>query len=437
MIEKNEDIIEVKIEDNSDEHNFDEHNFDEHNFDEDNLDEHKKKKSIFDNNFIRLLIALFVLACCAGLGAGIAVVEEKSDPTGYVAEYFGKFLVKDFEGMYKYVDVGENAIAKDDFIKMMSDLKSQTNVGKYEFTDPVKKGDRYLVKVKYEDAGTEEKKTFDIYLYKNGGVAGNFFAKWTVSARDYVVEEFFVKIPASMKAQFDGKDIDESLVCNADNAIRNAKGEIIVLSPKDSEDLKSTKTYRLTDIVMGSHDVYVYSDYMEMGRSVDIFESGKIAGFAEAQASIKKQNLEAMEKSSVELIKEYYEAVRNRKSTTKKLLSYFVDDKKLKKKLARYTEDSQKLVFWPGTRNIDDYSLVGLNFSDLKHEVTYKGNGLYSVVYTYSYNYLSSTDTSVSTSYIFELEGTVNSTMTLTYKVVGDKLLVSDFSLINKNKKSK
>ena len=397
----------------------------------------EKKKKLLDNNFVRMIIAVFILACCAGIGAGIAVIEEKSDPTEYVAQYFGRFLVRDFEGMFDYDDVGENAMDKDSFVALMTELKNQTNVGNYEFTKPVKKGDRYLVKVKYTDAQTDEKKTFDIYMYRTGGVINGYFAKWTVSVRDYIVDDYYIKIPSSMKVQFDGKDLEDSQICEADNAIKTSNGEIMIIKPDNPDSLKEFKTYKLTDVIMGSHYIYVYSDYMEMDTTVDIFESGKRAGFVEEQAHIKKANLEVMEKNSEEIIKEFYEAVRNRKSSTKKLLSYFADDKKLKKKIEKLSKSSQELVFWPGTRNIEDYSLMEINFSDLQHEAKYSGNGLYTIEYSYSYSYLSSTDTSVSTSYIFELEGDVKSVMTLTYKVDNGKLIVSDIKMDNKNKKKK
>ncbi|MBE5957369.1 MAG: hypothetical protein E7254_00695 [Lachnospiraceae bacterium] len=396
-----------------------------------------KKKSIFDNNFVRLLVAMFILACCAGLGAGIAVVEDKSDPIAYVAQYFGKFLVKDFEGMYKYVDNSEDVIKKEEFVKLMKELKSETNVGSYEFKKAEKVDDRYRIRVNYIDSVTEEDCRFDIYLYKHGGIFSNLFSKWSVSVRDYVAKDFYVKIPATMKAKFDGEELSDNQICEADSYIKTSTGEIMIINPENSDSMSEFKTYKVENIIMGNHYVYVYSDYMEMDRTVSIFESGKKAGFVAEQAKIKKDYLQTMEKNSGEIVKEFYEAVRNRKTATKKLLIYFENNKKLKKKINKLLLASQDAVFWPDTRNIDDYKLMELNFSDMKHEAEYIGDGKYKFNYSYSYYYLSSTDTSVSTSYIFELEGDVNSTMTLTYKVVDGKLVVSDIAMKNKNKKKK
>lgn len=395
------------------------------------------KKKFFNNNLIRLLLALLILCGCGLLGAGIAIYEDKSNPTEYVAEYFGKFLMQRYDEMYDYVEQEGKCITEAAFVNLMSELHLEHNIGDYEFKEPVKAGERYLVKITYKDAETEEDKEFDIYLVKYREDFKQIVADWKISIDEYLIDDFTVKVPEGMALEIDGMLIDENsadISMAGNDAVHTAEGETIVIN-SDDETAENYKTYHFDKILKGQHKIRAVTDYTQIDKDVDIQMNSQTMTFDTTTITIKDDYLALIETNAPEMIKEYYEVVRNRKTSGKKLLTYFIKDEKLVKKIKNLAKKDQQVIFWPDTKNIDDYNLIECDFSDLKYTAEYIGGKQFKVIYKFSYDYVSATDTALYTSYVYTISGKCTTTMELTYDITDDGIKISDISIKNKNKK--
>ena len=87
-------------------------------------------------------------------------------------------------------------------------------------------------------------------------------------------------------------------------------------------------------------------------------------------------------------------------------------------------------------RNIEDYKVSDFNINNLKNTITYNDKTkVYTLKYTYSYNYMASTKTTLYNSYVYTLSGKCKSEMTLSYTLKGDDISLTDIKLLNKNTK--
>lgn len=402
-----------------------------------NKKKNKKKRSFLGSNIFRLFIAVLMLCACAGLGAGIAILEDKSDPTELVAGYFGKFLMQDYEGMMEYVDTSDSLITKESFVNLMSNLRAENNVGEYEFEKVEKVGDRYLMRVLYKDGETGEEKNFDIYLKKHKKKVTQLVADWQICIDDSFVRNYVVQIPEGMTLEIDGRVItdDDAALQAGEDIVKTAEGETIVINPSQEGD-ETGVTYRINNIIKGKHRLEATSEFTQIVREVDVAADNQNDVLKADEAKVHENYLKLIETTSPEMIKEYYEVVRNRKNSSDKLKAYFVDDKKLLKSVEKEAKKSQEIIFWPDTKNIDDYSLIQCNFSELQYTAQYVGENKLKATYTFSYDYVSSTNTELYTSYVFSISGTCKTTMEITYVAENGGIKISEISIKNNNKKN-
>ena len=404
----------------------------------DNKKQAVPKKKIRNSNIFRLFVALIVMAGCAALGAGIAIFEDKSDPTEYVGRYFGKFMMQDFDGMYDFVDKEGSYITKSAFKKLMENKYRENNVGEYEFGDLEKKNGKYLITVTYKDARTDQKKKFDIYLKKERKDITQVVADWKVSLEDSLVNDVTIKVPVGTDLKLNGELIKagtEGVEIKDLSNIQTAEGETIEMAPEKSNDAE--KTYTFSKLLKGTYDIDATTDYTQIAQSVDIKNNSQKIDVDESKIAVSDKYRKILETNASEMIKEYYDVVRNRKTSGKKLLTYFKNDKKLVDNVKKLTKKDIDIIFWPGTRDIEDYNLIKCEFSALKNTMTYIGNNQFKVTYNYSYDYESATNTSIESSYVYSLKGTCKTTMTLVYEVTDNKANITQITIKNTNKKQK
>lgn len=395
------------------------------------------KKSLLGSNIFRLLLAVLILCACAGLGAGIALLEDKSDPTEFVAGYFGKFLMEDYEGMLEYVDTADSFVTTESFVNLMSGMRAENNIGEYEFGELKKSGNRYVVTVSYKDDETGEDKSIDISLKKYRKSIKQIVADWKVSIDDRLVESYSVQIPEGMKLEIDGVTVDDTVADieqGLEDTVKTAEGETIVIENEQKNTEMSS--YRIENVLEGKHRLKAYSDFTQIVKDVEITAGNSTDVLSADDMTVNDQYLERIETNSAEMIKEFYEVVRNRKTSSDKLKTYFMEDEKVIKTLKKAAEKSQEIIFWPDTKNIDDYNLLECNFSDLQYTAQYIGENKIKAIYTFSYDYVSSTDTELYESYVFSISGKCDTTMELTYIAEDEVIKISEIKVKNKNKKS-
>ena len=135
------------------------------------------------------------------------------------------------------------------------------------------------------------------------------------------------------------------------------------------------------------------------------------------------------------VINQFYKAVRDRNPDRKKLQQIFTT-KKIKEKIKELVEKSQEIVYWPERKNIDKYKVIDMKIGKIGYDIRYQQKDkTYQVVCSYQYNYVSSTDTALYTSYVYRLSGTCKSELSITYGLQKDKLVIRKIELENKNKK--
>lgn len=398
----------------------------------------KKKKSIFNSNIFRLFVALLVLAGCAGLGAGIAILEDKSDPTSYVGGYFGKFLMQDYEGMYEYVDVEGACVPKTSFVNFMSNLRSEHNVGEYEFGELVKSGERFLLPITYADGETGEEKVFNVYLIKHREDWKQLVADWRVSIDEYMVSDYSVEVPRGMQLEIDGAIVDKSVagVGTAGDYVNLGEGETLQITPaSESAEDRKTDIIHIYKILKGEHKARAVTDYTQIAKDVKVVFNRQKEVMEESEIKVRDEYLTQIDKNSSEMIHEFYELVRNKKKSSEKLLSYFVADENVINNLKKTVKKNQEVMYWPDKEDIDDYKLQECNFSELQYTAEYVGDGKYKVVYKFSYEYMLMTETTLQSSYVYSISGKCNTTMEITCAVIDGQVKISGLSVKNDNKK--
>lgn len=389
-------------------------------------------------NLFRFLVAVIILCACAGLGAGLAVMEDKSDPTDLVAGYFGKFLMQDYEDMIKYVDTTDTFFTKDSFVNLMSDLRLAHNIGEYEFGKVKKEGGRYIMCVSYKDAETGEDQYFDIYLKKNRKNITQFISDWKISIEDYLVQDYVVQIPEGMTLELDGVEVtnqSEGIKQMEIDVIKTADGETIVINGS-AENTGNNMTYKISNIIRGPHRLKATSEFTQIVKDIDVTSDNQNNVLNVSEETIRDDYLKIIETHSVDMVQEFYKVVRNRKTSSDTLKAYFINDENLLKSLKKELERSQKIIYWPDTKNIEDYSLVQCNFSEVQYTAQYMGENKIKAIYTFSYDYVSSTSTTLYDSYVSSISGTCNTAMEIVYTIENEEMKISDISIKNKNKKN-
>lgn len=398
----------------------------------------KSKKSIFNSNIFRLFIALLVLAGCAGIGAGIAILEDKSDPTSYVGGYFGKFLMQDYEEMYGYVDLEGACVPKTAFVNFMSNLRLKHDIGEYEFGELVKSGERFLMPITYLDGQTGEEKVFNVYLIKYRDNWTQLVADWRVSIDEYMVSDYSVEIPRGMKLEIDGTIVDESVsgVGTAGDYVEIGEGETLQLIPVDeaAEDRK-TDIIHIFKILKGEHRARAITDYTQISKDIKVVFNRQREAMEESEIKVRDEYLTQIEKDSSEMIQEFYALARNKKKSSEKLLSYFETDDNVVSNLKKLLKKNQEVMYWPEKENIDDYKLQKCNFTELQYTAEYVGDARYKVEYKFGYDYLLTTETTLQSSYVYTISGRCDTTMEITYSIIEGQVKISELSIKNNNKK--
>jgi len=404
-------------------------------------------KKILNNNLFRLFCALLAMAGCAALGAGIAVYEDQSDPTVYVAGYFGKFLMQKYDDMYEYVDVEGRCIPKEGYVALMKKLHDENNIGDYEFSKIEAIGDKYRMRINYTDTETEAPRWMDIYLVRKRDSATQILGEWKVTVDEYLMSDFQVEFPSEMTLYIDGEEIKPNSeyfakAKDADKVILK-DGEIIYIEPETEEitynqldtEGNNMTSYVFEGMLKGPHVFIAETPYTNIILNAEIVVNNQKARLDKANEVVKDEYVSRLTTDSQGFISEYYEVVRNRKSSSKDLLTYLKQDDALITKLKKLAKKDQKIIYWEDVKDIDKYTLTNCDFSELTPVVQYMGDNKIKVSYDFTYEYLCSTSTDLYSSYVYTIEGNCATKMDITYEMSEEGESISDISIVNTNTK--
>lgn len=397
-----------------------------------------KKKKITDNNIFRLFVALIVLAACAGLGAGIAILEDKSDPTSYVGAYFGKFLTQNYEAMYEYVDLEGVYAPKDAYVRFMEQVRSEHNIGEYEFGQLEKAGKRYRMSISYSDIDTGEKRNFDVYLIRHRDSWKQLVADWKISIDEYIVSDYSVEVPKGMKLELDGKVVDDNYIsigASTGDIIDLGEGETFEIILNNEADNNNTDTIRIHNIIRGTYKARAINDYTQIAKEITVLFDKQQQVMDVAELKVRDEHNSLVEANAPAMIQEFYSVVRKKKTTSEALRGFFVPDEKVAEELKKTAKKNQKVLFWEEIEKIDNYKVQSCNFSELQYTTEHIGDNKIKAVYQFAYDYLLSTETELYSSYVETLSGKCNTTMEITYIVADGSIKVADLKIKNDNQK--
>ena len=352
-------------------------------------------KKIINSNIVRLIGALLFLTVCAVIGAGLSYVNYESNPTDEAVAYFKAFLAQDYDTIYGLVNQPKN-----------------TYINKTAYTDRVKK-------IRESIETTETNQTIKLVFdeVKHGM---QIIPDYKVDISKMLVKNVNFVVPTGDALYINGEVVTKDMAKVTTDANTN------------------TDTYHFDKILYGAYDANAINRYSQIDLKPEIIQEGTTSNF---DATAYHANLEFEEKikaNADNMITQFYVNAREKKGNNKELKAYFANDKKLQKKVDKYLKETEEVLYWPETKNIDKYSVVSFEPGEVTHNSVYNNNNTFTVTYDFVYTYVSSTDTAIYTSYVYSIGGSCKTKMTLTYTLNEDQTLtLTDIKVKNKNQKEK
>lgn len=373
-------------------------------------------KKIKKSRIFSLIGILLFIGVCFGIGSLIAYVQHEANPTDVAVTYFRSFVQQNYDKMYECLYQTEGYyIDKDMYTQEMKELRKNYTIDSYEIKEPETKDGKESVIVKCTNDTTKEVKDFVVNIEavrKGFQIVPDYY----VDIENMLAKEIDITIPKSDALEINGKIFYE---------------EAYRITESNNQHV-----YHFERMLAGRYKVSATNDVYARNKTFDI--SGK-----DVKVDMTKEKLTANDKYQKlitnhgnKVINQFYKAVRSRDEKNKTLLNMFAT-KKGKSKVSKYVEESEDIIFWPEKRNAAGFKVLDMKISDLTTAISYSTKEKhYVLTCTYKYKYVSSTDTSLTSSYVDRISGTCTSKLTLIYKGAGDKVTVEDIKLTNKNKKN-
>lgn len=378
----------------------------------------EKLKKIRKSRIFSLVQILFFIAVCIAIGAGIAYVEHGSDPTEQAVQYFRAFVQKDYEKMYESIDKVEGYyLNKDMYIKTVKEMRESMVIDSYNIKEPKEEDGKQLVVIECTNTDTGEIKNFNVYLNeKRKGI--QIVPDYYINVDSLVVKNFSVVMKKENHLELNGVKITE---------------EMADITTSDNGNV----TYAFEGIISGNYRVCAVNAYGALVKSIDLAEKDTKVELTGNDYTANDTYTKLLSDNWNKMIDLFYTAVRKREPSYKKLKSHIGKDKKVIEKVQGLVTESEEIVYWPETKNIDDYTVKDMQVKDLKSSIKYVADkNQFTVKYTYNYDYTSGTDTALYTSYVYSISGNCKSVMTLTYKIKDGNIVLNDMKLTNENKKN-
>lgn len=376
----------------------------------------EKLKKIAKNRIFTLIGILIFIGICLGIGSMIAFIQHESDPTDVAATYFRAFVGNDYNKMYECLYKEEGYyLDKNLYMDTMKKLRSQYVIDTYEIKEPENKNGQKTVTVVCRNENSGKTKNFDVLIAsKRKGFS--ITPEYYVDISNLTVKRFSVTIPKGNQLQLNDVTITDKM---AD--IKNDGNNVM---------------YNITGMLSGKYKICGTNDAYSMVSSINLTESNNSIDLTKEKHIANAKYSKLINDSGRKILDEFYKAVRKRKPDNDKLIKLF-SDKKAAKSAKKLVEESEKIVYWKDTKNIDKYKVIDMSMKNLKSGITYDDKKkTYTLTYDYSYDYVSATDTALYNSYVYKLSGKCTSKMTIKYEAQKDKVIVRDIQIKNKNKKN-
>ncbi len=376
-----------------------------------------KIKGILKSRIVTLLGILLFIAVCIGTGSLLAYIEHESDPTEQAVIYFRAFIQQDYETMYECID-RENGyyVNKDLYISQMKQVRQNMVIDTYEIKEPEKENGKIVVAIECTDTDADTTQEMKIYLNKKRKGL-QIVPDYSINVDLMMVDNFSVVISEGNSLELNGEEITDNMA----DITTDKEGNI---------------TYNFDAAINGQYNVSATNDYYAVTQEIHLTEKDTKVDLTGENYTANEKYTQLLTDHGEQLIKQFYRAVRNRRPSYKKLIANCEENNRLIKKMQKLVERSEEVVYWPETRNIENYNVIEMKMSTLKNTIKYDPDTKqYIVTYRYNYRYTSSTDTALYTSYVDTFSGRCRTTMTLTYSLENDNVVLSDISIKNRNNK--
>lgn len=375
-----------------------------------------KLKRLVSSRIFRLFGILIFIAVCMVTGSLIAYVEHESDPTEQAVIYFRAFIQRDYNKMYSCLKLN-NAyyVDKEMYKQTMKNIRENMVIDSYKINEPKNENGMYIVTIECEDSQTETSQDFIVYL---------------TSKKDkyQIVPEYYINIDKMMVNNF-------SVIVSKDDSLE-LNGKKITEDIADVTVSDSSSTYTFKYILNGEYKVSATNKFGAKNESVKLVKADTKVDLTKKEYTANDKYTKLITTSGEKFIDQFYKAVRARKPSRKKLMTCCSDNKKVENKVKKLVEQSQEIVYWPEKEDINDYDVITMDMSDLKHSIEYNSDRKeYTVDYNYSYKYVSETGTALYSSYVESLSGKCTVALTLTYSIEEENIVLTDIKMSNKNKK--
>lgn len=376
-----------------------------------------KLKKIRKSRIFSLVKILIFIAVCIVAGAFIAYVQHESDPTEQAVVYFRAFVQKNYDKMYECIDKEDGYyLNKDMYVDKVKEIRESTVIDSYTIKEPKEENGKQLVTIECTNADTGESKDLNIYLNeRRKGI--QLVPDYYINVDSFVVNNFSVVMKAENHLELNGETITEDMA-------------------DISTDKNGNVTYSIEGIISGNYKVCAVNNYGVLVKDITLSEKDTRVELTGEDYTANDKYAKLLSDSGSKFMDLFYNAVRKRTPDAKKLKAQLGNNEKLISKVEGLVNESMEVVYWPETKNIDNYTVKDMKTNDLKSSIKYlQDKKQYIIKYSYNYDYTSATDTALYTSYVYSLSGNCKSEMTLTYKLKDDNIVLSDVKITNKNNK--
>lgn len=373
-------------------------------------------KRILRSRIFSLISILIFISVCLGIGSLIAYIQHESDPTDVAAVYFRAFVGQDYNKMYDCIYREDGYyLDKTLYINSMKKVRKEYVIDSYEIKESEKKEGKRSVTVVCKNEAEDKSRDFVINMVsKRKGL--HIIPEFYVDVSQMVAKNFSVVIPKGNILELNGTKITDKTV--------------------DVTEKGKNNIYNLSGVFLGKYKISATNDAYAVVKNITVENSNTKVDLTNQQYTANDKYTKLINTSGEKILDSFYKAVRARNPKSSKLIKIF-RGKKLISKVQKLVEESQEIVYWKEKKNIENYKVIDMSIKNLKSSITYNDKtNVYTLIYDYSYDYVSSTDTALYTSYVYRLSGKCNSQMTIEYTADKDKVIVKDIKIKNKNKKN-
>lgn len=363
-----------------------------------------------------LICILLFISICFGIGAAAAYINHESDPTDVASNYFRAFVAMDYNKMYSYIDKEDAYVEKTLYTKKMENLRKQYTIDSYDINKPETKDGQKSVTIKCKNDETGKTKDFVVKITsKRKGL--NIVPDFYVNIDDILTNNFQVTLPAGNELQLNGITITNS-------------------NAKVSKNSSGQEVYLFNKTLKGNYKAVATNAIYAMVKTLNVSKDNTKLDLSKFQLVANDNYTKIINKNCDSLVDQFYKAVRTKDSKRKELLKLF-STKKTKNKVSSLVDQSMEITYPSDDRNVSKLKVIDMKINKKDSKIVYnKKNKEYTLTYKYSYSYVSSTDTSLTSSYIYSISGKCDSQLTVVYTADKNQVKIKNIKLKNKDKKS-